>query len=123
MAYRPFSRSRNRVHSMASAMSAARQALNRQLGADRIVRPPMPIDEKDLPPQRTILEAKANNAPFRVMRMVQRFRSRGTRAEFHAGTVTHARAVRLASSRPDRSIVVAYNNEIIYDNDKPIATE
>lgn len=83
----------------------------------------MAIDENTLPPQRTISEVKYWEAPFRVMRMVQRGDRVVPRAEFHAGTESYLRAVRLATWRPDRCIVVAANNEVLYDNAKPIATE
>jgi hypothetical protein len=123
MPYRPFSRSRNRTQSLASAISAGRQALNHELAIDKIARPPMAIDENTLPPQRTVLESKFHNAPFRVMRMVQRSDRVVPRVEFHAGSESYLRAVRLATWRPDRCVILSASNEVLYDNAKPIATE
>ena len=122
MPYRPFTRSRGRAHSMASAMSAARQQLNRP--GFRTAREPMAIDETTLPPQRTVLEAKSYTAPFRVMRMVQRSDRVVPRVEFHAGSDSYLRCVRLATHRDDRCVIISGDtNEVLFDNAKPIATE
>lgn len=126
MPFRPFSRTPRRLHSMASAMSAARQALNNSLGIDRIARPPMSIDPATLPPQRTVLESKYFGATYRVMRMVQRPDQTLPRATFHAGTDDRTRAVRLAEHLPDRAFVSTATNggdEIIFDNGAPYGTE
>jgi len=103
---------------LAAAMSAARQALNRSLPIGRIPRIPMVFDPATLPPQRTVLESKAINATYRVLRMVQRPNHPLPRAEFHAGCEQFTRAVRLAVHRDDRCIVTMANGEILYDNHK-----